>query len=77
MQTGHPIIIPRWALDFDVLKNIDVAEGGVVQRPELVAAVDAARDVEPGDVASGGDEVADETYIQVIATGGEGGSWGG
>lgn len=71
MRTGELVIISRWALDHDVLIHINIAEGGVVYRRELGAAVDDARDVEPGDVAGGGDEVAEETYVLVKATGGE------
>ncbi len=60
METGGLVIIPCGALDFDGLKDVNVAEGRVVHGAELGAAVDLACDVEPGRVAGEGDEVADE-----------------
>lgn len=60
------------------LEHVDVAQGRVVQRPQLRASVDDPCDVEPWEVAGAGGEGADEAGREIITAVGvsEAAVWG-
>lgn len=69
MHARRGIMIACRSRHRKLLEDVDVAQGRIVQRLQLMPAVDTPRDVEPWEVASVGGEGADETDSEVVATG--------